>query len=119
MLYAKGGNDHFEHGRAHVEAQRAEYIRTAYHKPADEYNEDWDLRGVQQDLSVYFSIGSELANSDAWPSWTDGNEFKAIRDETAGNVSNSAHRFQKRQPLSCCRFFYDWLTITKGRRVVI
>lgn len=83
MLYAKGGNDHFEHGRAHVEAQRAEYIRTAYHKPADEYNEDWDLRGVQQDLSVYFSIGSELANSDAWPSWNDGNEFKAIRDETA------------------------------------
>ncbi|RUO65464.1 Zn-dependent amino- or carboxypeptidase, M28 family [Pseudidiomarina planktonica] len=83
MLYAKGGNDHFEHGRAHVEEQRAEYIRTAYHKPADEYNEDWDLRGVQQDLSVYFSIGSELANSDAWPSWNDGNEFKAIRDETA------------------------------------
>ncbi|MEX1222178.1 MAG: M28 family metallopeptidase [Idiomarina sp.] len=83
MLYAKGGNDHFELGRAHVEEQRAEYIRTAYHKPADEYNEDWDLRGVQQDLSVYFSIGSELANSNAWPNWNDGNEFKAIRDDTA------------------------------------
>jgi len=83
MLYAKGGNDHFELGREYVEEKRAEYIRNAYHKPADEYEESWDLRGVQQDLKVYFNIGNELANSDAWPEWNEGNEFKAIRDESA------------------------------------
>lgn len=83
MLYAKGGNDHFELGREAIELARAEYIRDAYHKPADEFDENWDLRGVQQDLAVYFNIGNELANSNAWPNWYEGNEFKAVRDETA------------------------------------
>lgn len=83
MLYAKGGNDHFEKGRSYGEEQRAEYVRDAYHQPADEFDENWDLRGVQQDLEVYFLIGDDLANSSDWPNWNDGNEFKATRDATA------------------------------------
>lgn len=83
MLYAKGGNDHFEHGEAYGKEKRAEYVQVAYHKPADEYDPEWDLRGVQQDLWLYYWIGNELANSDAWPNWYPGNEFRAIRDETA------------------------------------
>lgn len=83
MLYAKGGNDHVEHGEAYGKEKRAEYVQVAYHKPADEYDPEWDLRGVQQDLWLYYWIGNELANSDAWPNWYAGNEFRAIRDETA------------------------------------
>lgn len=83
MLYAKGGNDHIEHGEAYGKEKRAEYVQVAYHKPADEYDPDWDLRGVQQDLWLYYWIGNELANSDVWPNWYAGNEFRAIRDETA------------------------------------
>ncbi|RUO60233.1 M28 family metallopeptidase [Pseudidiomarina insulisalsae] len=84
MLYAKGGNDHIEHGEAYGKEKRAEYVQVAYHKPADEYDPEWDLRGVQQDLWLYYWIGNELANSEAWPNWYAGNEFRAIRDETAG-----------------------------------
>ncbi len=83
MLYAKGGNDHVEHGEAYGKEKRAEYVQVAYHKPADEYDPEWDLRGVQQDLWLYYWIGNELANSGAWPNWYAGNEFRAIRDETA------------------------------------
>jgi len=83
MLYAKGGNDHVELGREAIETARAEYTRDAYHKPADEYDPNWDLRGVQQDLSVYFLIGNDLANSNAWPQWYEGNEFKSVRDESS------------------------------------
>lgn len=83
MLYAKGGNDHVEHGEAYGKEKRAEYVQVAYHKPADEYDPEWDLRGVQQDLWLYYWIGNELANSTAWPNWYAGNEFRAIRDETA------------------------------------
>lgn len=83
MLYAKGGIDHVEFGKEYGEEKRAEYLREAYHKPADEYNPDWDLRGVQSDLWLYYWIGNELANSEDWPNWYEGNEFRAIRDATA------------------------------------
>lgn len=82
VLYAKGGNDHFEHGEAWGEEQRAIYNRDAYHKPADEYDPDWDLRGTHQDLWIYFRVGHELANSRAWPQWAAGNEFESIRQRS-------------------------------------
>ncbi|KFZ31927.1 peptidase M28 [Pseudidiomarina salinarum] len=84
MLYAKGGIDHIEFGKEYGQEKRAEYLREAYHKPADEYNPEWDLRGVQSDLWLYYWIGDELANSTDWPNWYEGNEFRAIRDATAG-----------------------------------
>ncbi|MDN7123768.1 M28 family metallopeptidase [Pseudidiomarina terrestris] len=83
MLYAKGGNDHVEFGVEYGKEKRAEYVQVAYHKPADEYDPEWDLRGVQQDLWLYYWIGNELANSDSWPNWYAGNEFRATRDATA------------------------------------
>jgi Zn-dependent M28 family amino/carboxypeptidase len=82
MLYAKGGNDHIEYGVSYGQEKRAEYLRDAYHKPADEYDPNWDLRGVQQDLWLYYQVGHELANSSAWPNWFEGNEFRGIRDAT-------------------------------------
>ncbi len=80
MLYAKGGNDHIDYGISYGQQKRAEYLRDAYHKPADEYDPSWDLRGVQQDLWLYYQVGHELANSAVWPNWYEGNEFRGIRD---------------------------------------
>ncbi|RUO29516.1 M28 family metallopeptidase [Aliidiomarina sanyensis] len=82
VLYAKGGVDHFFNGREYGEANQARLYAEKYHKPADEYNPDWDLRGVHQDLWIYFRVGHELANSRAWPRWAPGNEFEALRLET-------------------------------------
>ncbi|WP_272977514.1 M28 family peptidase, partial [Idiomarina baltica] len=82
MLYAEGGNDHITKGKEWTEEQRAKYVAEAYHKPADEYNPDWDLRGTQQDLSAFYQLGRSLANSRDWPQWAEGNEFEAIRKET-------------------------------------
>lgn len=83
MLYAKGGNDHIEYGLSYGQEKRAEYLRDAYHKPADEYDPNWDLRGVQQDLWLYYLVGHELANNSEWPNWYLGNEFRSIRDASA------------------------------------
>ena len=47
---------------------------------ADEYDESWDLDGLNQSIDVIFNISNELANSQQWPNWYDGNEFKSIRD---------------------------------------
>ena len=83
ILYAKGGNDHIEHGKAWGEAQRAEFNKCCYHKVTDEWNDNWDLRGAQQDLQLFYQVGNELANSRQWPNWNEGNEFRAIRDASA------------------------------------
>src|SRR5699024_6163824 len=81
-LYAKGGIDHREKGREYGLAQQADYRDKRYHKPADTYSEDWDLRGVAEDLELLYTVGRDVADSDRWPEWYDGNEFKAIREES-------------------------------------
>jgi hypothetical protein len=35
-----------------------------------------------QDLDALYTFGDELANSDAWPDWYAGNEFRTIRDKS-------------------------------------
>lgn len=79
MLYAKGGIDHFEKGKAYGREMYEYLFAELYHKPADEYDPEWDLRGMQQDLWVYFRVGYELANTRRWPQWAPGNEFEAER----------------------------------------
>lgn len=81
-LYAKGGVDHRERGREYGLEWQAEYRAERYHKPADTWSEDWDLRGVVEDLELYYVVGRYLAESDVWPEWYEGNEFKAIREES-------------------------------------
>jgi Zn-dependent M28 family amino/carboxypeptidase len=79
-LYAKGGIRHREFGEEYGIAWNAEYRDVAYHKPADEFNPDWDFRGVIEDLELLYVVGRYLSESDQWPDWYEGNEFKSIRD---------------------------------------
>jgi Zn-dependent M28 family amino/carboxypeptidase len=79
-LYAKGGIDHVEKGEAYGRAWAAEYSANRYHKPADEFDPSWDLSGLVEDLNALYAVGRQLADSDQWPNWYEGNEFRAVRD---------------------------------------
>ncbi|MAF58746.1 M28 family metallopeptidase [Ponticaulis sp.] len=81
MLYADGGDDMVEGGRPAGTAAAAEYTALRYHKPQDEYNPNWDLSGMQQNISALYEVGRRIAQSDEWPTWYEGNEFEAIRQE--------------------------------------
>lgn len=81
-LYAKGGVEHREKGREYGLEWQAKYRAERYHKTADTYSEDWDLRGVAEDLELLYTVGRAVADSDRWPEWYEGNEFKAIREES-------------------------------------
>lgn len=87
MLYADGGVDHVTKGTAYGEAFGKEYTDVRYHKPADEYDNSWDLSGVKQVTEIMFELGYNLADSNDWPNWYDGNEFRALRDEQRGTAS--------------------------------
>jgi Zn-dependent M28 family amino/carboxypeptidase len=82
VLYAKGGVDHFFEGREYGEREAADFLANRYHKVADKFNPEWDLRGIHQDLWVFFRVGNDLANSRVWPQWAQGNEFEALRLES-------------------------------------
>lgn len=80
MLYPNSGYDHVDKGVAYGIEKAEEYTNKHYHGPSDEYQDDWILTGAVEDLQLYFLTGSEIVNSNAWPQWNEGTEFKAVRD---------------------------------------
>jgi Zn-dependent M28 family amino/carboxypeptidase len=84
MLDPGGGYDLIEGGKAAGQALRDDYRLHHYHQPSDEWQANWDLSGPVSDLDALYSLGDELANSDAWPDWYAGDEFRAVRDKSMG-----------------------------------
>ena len=81
MLYSNVGNDHITNGLTYGEDFAKEYRENRYHKPADEYDNSWDLSGIEQSTEIFFELGYGIANSRDWPNWYEGTEFRALRDE--------------------------------------
>ncbi|MGF7150482.1 Zn-dependent M28 family amino/carboxypeptidase [Sphingomonas zeicaulis] len=65
-------------GQAWIDA----YTGTCYHQACDQWGPDWNLDGAVQDIALAGTIGTELANSDAWPTWKLGSEFRAVREQS-------------------------------------
>ena len=82
-MSAESGEDLYVGGKAAGAAFRADYVAHRYHQPADEWSPNWDLRGAAIDVGLLYTLGRELADSDAWPQWKAGAEFKPIRDQSA------------------------------------
>src|SRR5262245_6081050 len=59
---------------------RDNYTEHDYHQPSDIVKPDWDLSGAREDLTVVFTVGCRVAESDKLPGWQTGNEFKGKRD---------------------------------------
>ncbi len=64
-----------------------EYTGEHYHKAADNFDPNWDLRGVVQDLNALQQLGKTLANSDKWPNYYEGNAFRKARDASRASVT--------------------------------
>ena len=86
MLAAKAGQDLAVGGTAAGKKAAEDYNANRYHKPQDEYDAGWDWGGAVQDLQVYYRLGRQLADGDAWPNWYPSAEFRKIRDESRAAV---------------------------------
>ncbi|WP_298674149.1 M28 family metallopeptidase [uncultured Sphingomonas sp.] len=84
MLSGGSGEDLVNGGIAAGRAAAEDYNANRYHKPADEYNPNWDWSGAVQDLTIYYQLGRELADGSMWPNWYPTAEFRAIRDQSRG-----------------------------------
>ncbi len=83
LMAISGASDLVTGGRPAGQAWLDGYMK-CYHQTCDAWSKDWDLRGAAQDVALFQTIGTTLANGRAWPEWRDGSEFKAVRAESAG-----------------------------------
>ena len=56
-----------------------------YHSVSDEINEFWDLKGMEQDVRLFFNAGFEILNADEMMKWREGDEFQATRKKMTGS----------------------------------
>jgi Zn-dependent M28 family amino/carboxypeptidase len=77
------GQDLLDGGIEAGKAAALQYNQQNYHQPSDEWQADWPLTGLARDLQVLYTLGRDLANSDAWPNWSTESEFRAARDASA------------------------------------
>jgi len=79
-LYVDAGTEYVGKDSTYGQKKRDEYTENDYHKPSDQVKPDWDLSGAVEDLQAFFQVGYRVAQTDRWPEWKQGTEFKARRD---------------------------------------
>ena len=81
FLYADAGIDHATKGKEYGTAFGEDYVVNRYHAPSDEYDNSWDLSGIEQTTEIFYELGLGIANSRDWPNWNKTAEFRSLRDE--------------------------------------
>ncbi len=79
----KSGEDLVEGGTERGQAVNKQFIATAYHQPADEFDPSWSFVDMQNDLGLLYTLGRQLAGSSDWPKWGAASEFEAVRQQSA------------------------------------
>src|SRR5581483_9082759 len=72
-------------GKEQVEKYEAEH----YHQPSDELQPDWNFDGMIDDARLGFECGLWIAEQDAMPAWTPGDEFEATRKQAIADAQAS------------------------------
>ena len=83
MMGLAGGADLVDGGRAAGEKWVNDYTSNCYHQPCDAWSPDWNLDGAVMDIELVRAIAADLANSDRWPEWKAGSEFRDIREKSS------------------------------------
>jgi Zn-dependent M28 family amino/carboxypeptidase len=86
----RAGQDLRSGGTQRGAALAADYTARRYHQPDDEYDPSWDFSGMVEDARLLFAVGYRLAESNDWPNWSADSEFRALRDQSAGQRGAAA-----------------------------
>lgn len=80
-LYFKHGRDYEGRPAGWGDSIQADYTANHYHAPTDEIGADWVYDGAARDGTLALLTILDLAATDAWPNWHEGQEFRAARDQ--------------------------------------
>jgi Zn-dependent M28 family amino/carboxypeptidase len=78
------GIDYIGKPAGYGQEKRDYYNKNDYHAPSDEVKPDWDLSGLAEDGKLLLAVGYRVAQSESYPEWKAGNEFRAIREQMLG-----------------------------------
>jgi len=70
-------------GREAGERWLSEFTGKCYHQTCDAWSPSWNLDGAAQEAELFYAIGARLANGREWPQWSQGSEFRKVREESA------------------------------------
>jgi Zn-dependent M28 family amino/carboxypeptidase len=76
VLYARSGMNLVAGGEEAGRKAYADYTANRYHKPADNYDPNWDFRGVVADVQAFYAVGRKLADESTFPQWNADAEFQ-------------------------------------------
>lgn len=79
-LSAGGGSKWLNTEQKTIGDKVSAMVAKCYHQTCDEYDENFGWEGMVAELQLFFETGYLLANSEDWPNWNEGTEFKALRD---------------------------------------
>ncbi len=88
VLYARGGFEKIDGGEPAGRAAYDDFTHNRYHKPADNYDPNWDLSGVIEDVQALYAVGKRLADETTWPAWAADSEFRAAREASLKAPAN-------------------------------
>jgi Zn-dependent M28 family amino/carboxypeptidase len=78
--FARGNVESRQNGKEWTSKMEKDYIENKYHRPSDNFEPElWDLNGIAEDARLQFFIGYNLSNSDTFPGWKAGSEFRNLR----------------------------------------
>ena len=86
MLNMRPGLDLMDGGTEAGRAVAEDYAANRYHAVSDEYSPDWEMSGMVDYINIMAQLGLKLAESEDWPNWYEGNEFRALRDAQRANA---------------------------------
>ncbi|HEY6985573.1 MAG TPA: M28 family metallopeptidase [Rhodanobacteraceae bacterium] len=75
VLYARSGLNLVDGGEEAGRTAYADYVANHYHKPADEFDPNWDLRGVVEDVKAFYAVGRKLGDETTFPQWKPDADF--------------------------------------------
>lgn len=81
-VYGGGGTEYRDDADKDAAKKWSDMRGKCYHQLCDEYQEDWVWQAALDDIRIFFEAGYLLSNSNEFPNWYEGTEFKSIRDES-------------------------------------
>ncbi|GAA4425999.1 M28 family metallopeptidase [Pontibacter saemangeumensis] len=93
-LYAKSGEVARDQPADYVKKWSDGYTAQSYHKLSDEVGDDWNLEGAVEDLKLFLRVGYKVANTEKYPEWKPGTEFKAKREASLASPADSTTTVQ-------------------------
>ena len=85
-LYTSRGIDVIGKGKGFGKQQEDDYREKHYHRPSDQINSVWNLDGAIEDLKLMFMVGKHVSETEQWPEWKEGSEFKKLRPQASGGA---------------------------------